>query len=169
MNQMELFVEEAGPFLPEPGKFRFFSSDEEIISAAIEIKRKELNKGVLLNSVDSAKDYLVITETKEKREVFRTLWLDSQYRLISEEIISVGTLNQASVYPREVAHSALMARASAVIISHNHPTGIVNPSKSDKLITDRLQKTLELLDIKLIDHIITGCGNSFSFAENNML
>jgi DNA repair protein RadC len=104
-----------------------------------------------------------------QQEVFMVLYLDSQNRLVKDEILFYGTINSASVYPREVVKAALKNNAAAVIFAHNHPSGIAEPSQADKLITNKLQQALQLVDISVLDHIIVGGETCVSFAERGLI
>ena len=102
-------------------------------------------------------------------EQFHALFLDSQHRLIKHEVLAYGTIDGASVYPREVIKAALKANAAAVIFAHNHPSGLSDASGADKAITERLVKALALVDIRTLDHMIIGDGEFTSFAEKGWL
>lgn len=102
-------------------------------------------------------------------EVFACLFLDNQHRVIVLEEMFRGTLDSASVYPREIAKQALHHNAAAVIFAHNHPSGISEPSVADKNITHTLKQALALFDIRVLDHFIIGDGSPFSFAEHGLL
>tara|TARA_R110000851_G_scaffold578_1_gene2005 strand:- start:969 stop:1838 length:870 start_codon:yes stop_codon:yes gene_type:complete len=102
-------------------------------------------------------------------EQFHVLFLDSQHRLIKHEVLAYGTIDGASVYPREVIKAALKANAAAVIFAHNHPSGLSDASGADKAITERLVKALALVDIRVLDHMIIGDGEFTSFAEKGWL
>ncbi len=97
------------------------------------------------------------------------LYLDSQNQLIKDEVLFYGTINAASVYPREVVKAALRNNAAALILAHNHPSGVAEPSQADKLITTKLQQALALIDINVLDHIIVGGENCVSFAERGLI
>ena len=103
------------------------------------------------------------------REIFSCLFLDSQHRVLRCEDLFFGTLDGAAVYPREVAVRALQYGAAAVIFAHNHPSGIAEPSVADRRITERLCAALGLLDIRVLDHIIVGSGQEYSFAEAGLM
>ncbi len=103
------------------------------------------------------------------RAEFLVLFLDSQHQLIEAETLFQGTLDGAAVYPREVAKRALELNAAALIASHNHPSGIAQPSAADRRITERLQAALALLDIRFLDHIVVTDVDAFSFAEDGLL
>jgi len=104
-----------------------------------------------------------------EHEQFWCLWLNSQHSLIMAEEISRGTLNQTAVYPRELVKRALQVNAAAVIVAHNHPSGTLEPSSADKLLTDQLKAALGLLDIRVLDHLIVAGTDAFSFAEKGLM
>jgi DNA repair protein RadC len=104
----------------------------------------------------------------QEREVFAVLFLDSQHRLIEYQELFFGTIDAAAVYPREVVKAALDHNAAAVIFSHNHPSGVSQPSQADIAITEKLKKALNLIDVRTLDHIIIG-EDIFSFAESGYL
>ncbi|MDP5054509.1 MAG: DNA repair protein RadC [Congregibacter sp.] len=103
------------------------------------------------------------------REVFCCLFLDSQHRLLHCDDVFLGTLDGAAVYPREVVVRALAYRAAAVILAHNHPSGLTQPSSADRRITQRLRDALALVDVRVLDHVIVGRGCCYSFAEAGLL
>lgn len=103
------------------------------------------------------------------REVFAVMFLDNQHRLISYEELFFGTIDGASVHPREVIIRALENNAAAVILAHNHPSGVAEPSQADQRITDRLISALQLVDVRVLDHMIVGEGEVLSFAERGLL
>jgi DNA repair protein RadC len=102
-------------------------------------------------------------------EVFCCLHLDNRHRLIAFDELFRGTIDGASVHPREVVRQALARNAAAVILAHNHPSGVAEPSQADELITHRLKEALALVDIRLLDHLIVGDGSCVSFAEKGLL
>ncbi|MBT3710912.1 MAG: DNA repair protein RadC, partial [Gammaproteobacteria bacterium] len=103
------------------------------------------------------------------REVFACLYMDNQHRLIKYEELFFGTIDGASVHPREVGKHALKHNAAAVIFAHNHPSGVAEPSQADQRITDRLKSALLLVDVRVLDHMIVGDREVLSFAENGLL
>ncbi|MEM1152821.1 MAG: DNA repair protein RadC [Pseudomonadota bacterium] len=141
--------------------------------AAYEIGRRQALQVVratdALNCPSATLHFLQHHLGARTREVFSCLFLDSQHRLICCEDMFFGTLDGAAVYPREVAVRALQNRAAAVIFAHNHPSGVAEPSTADRRITKRLQAALELLDIRVLDHVIVGRGEAFSFAQAGLL
>jgi len=103
-----------------------------------------------------------------EHEVFAVLFLDSQNRILEFKELFRGTINAASVYPREVVKEVLELNAASVILAHNHPSGVTTPSQADKLITTKLQQALNLIDVSVLDHIIIG-ESTYSFAEHDLI
>ncbi|MBB3061638.1 RadC family protein [Microbulbifer rhizosphaerae] len=143
------------------------------LQAVLEMARRHLAESLqrtdALCSPDAVRNYLTAQLRHRRREVFCCLYLDSQHRVIAFEELFEGTLNAASVYPREVVQAALHKGAAAVILAHNHPSGVSEPSQADIWITERLSQALELVDIKVLDHMIVGEGAALSFAEQGLL
>jgi DNA repair protein RadC len=141
--------------------------------AALEIAkrmlRQELVRGPVLNAPARVRDYLRLSFGRIGHEVFTVLFLDAQQRLIACEELFRGTLTQTSVYPREVVRRALALNCAAVILSHNHPSGIAEPSRADQVLTRELQNALKLVDVQVLDHIIVAATASVSFAELGLL
>ena len=115
------------------------------------------------------KDYLQLQLAKRTHEVFAVLFLDVQNRLIAMEEMFQGTLSQASVYPREVVLRALHHNASAMVLSHNHPSGTVQPSRADEMLTQTLKTTLALIDVRVLDHVIVASGLTLTMAEQDLM
>jgi len=143
------------------------------LQAAMELARRSVLEGLrdgdALNSPQQTQLFLRHHLGSQPREVFTCLFLDNQHRVLCCEDLFFGTLDGAAVYPREVAVRALQYRAAAVILAHNHPSGVAEPSAADRRITERLCQALGLLDIRVLDHIIVGRGQSCSFAEQGLL
>lgn len=118
---------------------------------------------------ENVRMYLQTELEAREREIFMVLFLDNQHRLIKQEEMFLGTINSATVHPREIIKSALYCNAAAVILAHNHPSGISEPSVADKLITQKIQNAAELMEIRLLDHFVIGKGSYFSFCENGWL
>lgn len=118
---------------------------------------------------DAVKIYLQLHLAGEQHERFAVLFLDAQNRLLAFETMSVGTMSQASVYPREIVLAALAHGAAAVILSHNHPSGKVQPSRADEALTQTLKSTLALVDVRVLDHVIVAPGEALSMAERGLL
>ena len=143
------------------------------LQAVLEMARRHLSAsmqaGDLLTSPQLVRDYLRAQLRHRQREVFSVLFLDSQNRLIAYEEIFQGTIDGASVYPREVVKQALARNAAAVIFAHNHPSGVAEPSQADRRITQRLQDALALVDVRVLDHLVVGEGEPVSFAERGWI
>lgn len=141
------------------------SADDQIIEQAKQILASRLAQGPAMSRPQTVKDYLTVTAPALAREEVRVLWLNSQHQLIKVETLAVGTINGATVYPREVVQAALAAEAAACIITHNHPSGNLDASTADKQLTDMLTQALGTVEIRLLDHIITAGGKAASMAE----
>lgn len=143
------------------------------LKAVLELARRhcveQLKVGVQIEGSQMLRDLLLMELRHEPREHFKVLFLDSQHRLIENKIMFSGTLNQASVYPREIIREALFCHAAAIVLAHNHPSGIAEPSLADKDITIVIAQAANLLDIRVLDHLIVGNGEVFSFAESGLL
>jgi DNA repair protein RadC len=143
------------------------------LQAVLEMGRRHLSatmkEGDLLSSPDLVRSYLSAQLRHQPREVFAILFLDSQNRLIAYEELFFGTIDGASIYPREVVRRALAHNCASVILSHNHPSGVAEPSQADCRITRRLQESLELIDVRVIDHMVVGDSAVISFAERGLL
>ena len=126
-------------------------------------------RGDVLIDAQTTKQYLQQQLRAYPYEVFACLFLDNKHRMIKFEELFRGTLNGAAVYPREVVKHALSHNAAAVIFAHNHPSGLAQPSEADYLITQRLKTALELIDVRVLDHIVIGDGESVSLAETGKL
>lgn len=152
--------------------FRRGLADHEraVIDAALAILGCYLREpGAALDSPDTVKRYLRLHLAGEGREMFAVLYLDSQHRAITFEILFAGTLTQTSVYPREVVRAALAHEAAAVVLAHNHPSGNTTPSKADDALTQALKQALALVDVLVLDHIIIGGDQALSMAEKGLL
>lgn len=143
------------------------------LQAVLEMARRHfkeiLQRGDVLTSPDITRAYLSAQLRGYTHEVFACLFLDNQHRVIELEELFRGSLDSASVYPREVVKRALFHNAAAIIFAHNHPSGIAEPSTADKHITDKLKQALSLFDIRVLDHFIIGDGEPYSFAEHGYL
>ncbi|WP_337913484.1 RadC family protein [Vibrio cholerae] len=128
-----------------------------------------LKRGDALTSLQQTKLYLSSVLRDRQREAFYILFLDNQHRVIRDEILFEGTIDAASVYPREVVKRALHHNAAAVILAHNHPSGVAEPSQADRRITDRLRDALGLVEIRVLDHFVVGDGEVVSFAERGWI
>lgn len=132
--------------------------------------REELERTDALTSPDLTRRYLTAHLRAYQHEVFACLLLDNQHCILRFEELFRGTLDGASVYPREVVKLCLNHNAAAVIFAHNHPSGVSEPSEADRLLTQRLKQALGLVDIRVLDHFIVGDGeNAYSFAEHGLI
>lgn len=143
------------------------------LQAVLEMAKRHLaehlSKKASLNSSQEVKSYLCAKLRHQSREIFSALFLDSQHQLICYDELFKGTINAATVYPREVVIQALKRNAASVIFAHNHPSGSVEPSASDIALTKTLVDCLTLVDVKTLDHIIVGEGQTYSFAEHGKI
>jgi len=143
------------------------------IQAALELVRRHhlerLRTGPSLTSPRAAREFLIARLRDRDHEVFCCLYLDSRHRLICFEELFRGTIDGASVHPREVVKQALRRNASSVILAHNHPSGVAEPSQADEIITTRLRDALALVDIRMLDHLIVGDGACTSLAERGIV
>lgn len=141
--------------------------------AVLELSRRSLHEVLLrgdpLESPDVTEQYLKTALRDHPHEVFACLFLDTRHRVIAFEELFHGTIDGATVYPRVVAEKALRHGAAALIVAHNHPSGISEPSLADQAITRRLKDALALLDIRLLDHFVVGDGNPVSMAARGLL
>jgi DNA repair protein RadC len=143
------------------------------LQAVLEMSRRYLNEEIagrdVLTSPESTRQYLRARLRNLQHEVFACLFLDNRHRVIEYKELFRGTIDGASVHPREVVREAMRANAAAVIFAHNHPSGVAEPSQSDLRITQRLKDALALLDVRVLDHFIVGEGGGTSFAERGLL
>lgn len=139
------------------------------LQAVLEMARRHLveslKKGISLNCALDVKQYLTAKLRHKKREVFSALFLDNQHRLICYEELFQGTINCAHIHPREVITQAMDCNAAAIILAHNHPSGHANASYADRRVTEDIKQLLDILEIKLLDHMVIGDGCITSFAE----
>lgn len=143
------------------------------LQAVLEMARRHfkevLQRGNALTSPEITRAYLSAQLRGYSYEVFACLFLDNQHRVIQLDELFRGTIDGASVYPREVVKKALHHNAAAVIFAHNHPSGVAEPSQADRHITDKLKQALALFEIRVLDHFIIGDGLPYSFAEHGLL
>lgn len=118
-----------------------------------------------INTREAARKFLTLKLACEERELFVVMFLDTQHRLIEAETMFYGTLTQTSVYPREIVKRALHHNAAALILAHNHPSGVAAPSQADQELTDVLKHTLSLVDVRILDHFIIAGSGALSLEE----
>ena len=146
--------------------------DRRLLAAAEIVRRASLESMMnreLLSSPATVRDFLVRHYLGREYETFSVLFLDAQNRLIAFEELFRGTLTQTSVHPREVVKRALRHNCGAVLFSHNHPSGLAEPSRADELLTRALKDALALVDVRVLDHIIAAGGATMSFAERGLI
>ena len=143
------------------------------IAAVLEMARRalaqQLQAAPAFDAPQKVKDYLALHLRTRVQEVFAVLFLDGQHRLLKLEEMFHGTLTQTSVYPREMVRRALELNAGAVILAHNHPSGVAEPSRADETLTQTLKSALQLVDVRVLDHLVVGQGTVISFAERGLL
>jgi len=143
------------------------------LQAILELARRAIGAGLqrdaVLNSPERVRQFLQLQLAGREHEVFMVLYLDAQNRLLREEALFLGTLTQTSAHPREVVKHALRFNAAAVILAHNHPSGVAEPSRADELLTRALREALALVDVRVHDHLIVAGPATVSFAERGLL
>ena len=144
-------------------------TSDQVIRRALQLLDERMRSGPALESPDTVRDYLKLLLHDREREVFVAVFLDAQHHVIAADELFRGTLNQTSVYPREVVKAALKRNAAAVIFAHNHPSGVAEPSRSDELLTQALKDALALIEVKVLDHFVVAGPASVSFAERGLL
>ena len=148
----------------------FNEQQQATINQAMQLLENTLRSpGELFTRSQIAKDWCCLAMAGQEREVFMVLYLDNQNRLLASETLFLGTLNCTTVYAREVVKAGLCHNAGAVILAHNHPSGDTTPSRADRDITDQLAKALNLVDIRVLDHVIVGGSQVMSFSEQGLL
>lgn len=144
-------------------------TDDAIVAEALRIVSQRLIKGTALTNPQATRDYLKLRFDDLQHEVFCCLYLDNRHRVIAFEELFRGTIDGANVHPREVVKRVLAHNASAVILAHNHPSGVAEPSHADEQITRRLKDALNLIEVRLLDHLVVGGATVVSFAERGSL
>jgi DNA repair protein RadC len=149
--------------------FHVPASPEDIIELATVILEDWMSRGDVLDAPATTRRFLACRLGTEEREKFCVLFLDNRHRLICFEELFAGTIDGATVHPREVVKRALVLNAAAVIVAHNHPSGVPEPSESDRALTRRLKEALGLVDVRVLDHLVVGGAETVSFAERGWL
>ena len=143
------------------------------LQAVLELARRHLEatlqRGDALQNPADTRRYLMAKMRHHAHEVFSCLFLDNKHRVIQYEELFFGTIDSSSVHPRQVLKRALHHNAAALIVAHNHPSGVAEPSSSDQSLTSRLKEALGMIDVRLLDHIVVGDGESVSLAERGWL
>jgi len=168
---MKIKTEAAAPYAVN----KAIPNGDDLIKSALEHIQQVLNSRDLYPNIehftnpDIVKAFLTMRLALEEREHFEVLFLNNQHKLINVIRLFSGTIDGASVPPREVVKSALLQNAAAVIFVHNHPSGVCEPSTADKTLTSTLKQALGLVDIRVLDHIIVGGLDTYSFAEHGLI
>ncbi|WP_373224895.1 RadC family protein [Enterobacter cloacae complex sp. ESBL7] len=145
-------------------------ADQQTVREALTLLECQLREpGASFTSSHAVRDWLRLHLAPLEREALSVLWLDNQHRLIAHDTLFLGTINTITVHPREVVKAGLKHNAAAAVLAHNHPSGEAEPSKADRLITERLKQALELVDIRLLDHLVVGGMEIVSFAERGWI
>lgn len=142
---------------------------QAVLEMARRHMREGLERGEAFSSPSAVRGYLAARLRDQPREVFLVLFLDTRHRLIAAEELFLGTIGEAAVHPREVVRHAMRHNAAALIVAHNHPSGVAEPSRADEVITVRLRDALGLVDVRLLDHFIVGDGETVSLAERGVI
>ncbi|HED1421678.1 TPA: DNA repair protein RadC [Kluyvera georgiana] len=145
------------------------TAQRTILEALALLESQLREPGAAFTSSHAVRDWLRLKLAPLEREAFIVLWLDNQHRLIADDMLFLGTINSISIHPREVVKAGLKHNAAAAVLSHNHPSGHSEPSDADRRITARLKQALDLVDIRLLDHLVVGGMDIVSFAERGWL
>lgn len=157
-QQLPLFARELAP------------TEQQTVRTALTLLERQLREpGASFTSSHAVRDWLRLQLATLEREEFTALFLDNQHRLIVHDTLFTGTINHTQVHPREVVKAALKHNAAAILVAHSHPSGLAEPSDADRRITERLKKALDLVDIRLLDHLVVGGMAIVSFAERGWL
>lgn len=140
-----------------------------LIGLAVEILAARHKPGTPLSSPLETRQYLQLALGSYKNEVFGAVFLDNRHRVLAFEELFFGTINGTAVYPRVVVQRALELNAAAVVFTHNHPSGVAEPSRADEILTQRLKDALAVVDVRVLDHIIVTSVETISFAERGLL
>lgn len=154
---------------PDPTELKRQREDATIRNALSILERRMREPGHTLSSPGVARDYLRLTIGAREHEVFVVVFLDVKNRVVASEEMFRGSLTSASVYPREVVKTALRHNANSVMLAHNHPSGVADPSEADLHMTRAMKDALKLIDVSVLDHIIVTASQSYSFAEHGQL
>ena len=148
-----------------------FNSEDQVIEAALQILESRIEYRAdreSITSPDASRAYLKLQLAERTQEVFCCLFLDNRHRVIAFEELFYGTIDGCSVHPREVVRRVIEHNAAAVILAHNHPSGVAEPSQADMTITKRLREALTLIDVRVLDHLVIG-DEVVSFAERGLI
>lgn len=145
------------------------TTEADVLAAAESILRSKLEREGDISNPRDASDFLRMRLGALLHEEFHILWLDNRHRILTCQKLFTGTIDGASVHPREVVRAALNINACAAILAHNHPSGVPEPSTADRSITNELVDALKLVGVRILDHIVVGAGSCVSMAERGLL
>lgn len=166
----QLLEAPADALLEEPGVGPARAALIQAIGGLVErFHRQQLEQGPVMSSSAAVRGFLRNRLAPRTREVFACLFLDSRHRLIAYETLFLGTVDRASVHPREVLRRSLELNAAALILAHNHPSGVAEPSSADIALTTTLAELLRQVDVRLLDHLVVGRGREVSLAERGLM
>ena len=150
------------------GQYRPASADE-VLCQARRVLASRVRRGATMSSPQAVKDYLRVQIGALDHEVFSVIFLDAQHRIVALREMFRGTLAQTSVYPREVVKEALALNAAAVLLAHNHPSGVAEPSRSDEFLTQTLKTALALVDVRVLDHFVVAGADVVAFSDRGLI
>ncbi len=145
------------------------AEEDRVIARALEILTRRHARGKPLTDPEAIRAYLRLRLAERPCEIFGAIFLDTQNRVLACEELFTGTIDAAQVYPRVVAQRALLHNAAALVVFHNHPSGVAEPSRADELLTHRLKDALALLDLRLLDHFVVSAEGAVSMAERGLI
>ena len=153
----------------ENGRYRMATGDEILEAANAELERRFRRVSDALTSPELTKEFLRVRLAPQPYEIFSVIWLDNRHRVLAFDEMFRGTIDGASVHPREVVRAAIDYNAAACILAHNHPSGVAEPSQADLRITQKIKEALAIVDVRVLDHMIVGEGVPCSLAERGLL
>ncbi len=168
MSQLTFSSFDASLMVRDAQGHYLLATAEQVLEAARQVIEHKMQRGASFTSPAAVKEYLCAKLAGYEHEVFAVLFLDTRHRLIEYREMFHGTIDSASVHPREVVKEALRLNAAAVIVSHNHPSGNPEPSGADRSLTQRLKEALALVDVVTLDHVVAG-NSAASFAERGLI
>lgn len=145
------------------------TTEQDVLAAAEGILKAKLERQGSIGNPRDATDFLRMRLGALLHEEFHILWLDNRHRILDCQKLFIGTIDGASVHPREVVRAALTINASAAILAHNHPSGVAEPSSADRAITQELREALRLVGVRILDHIVVGAGECVSMAGRGLI
>jgi DNA repair protein RadC len=161
--------ETAAPYSAAPSAYTYTQDEQKTINAAKEILLRRLRTTPHLTNSDASRDYLQLLLAAEPVENFVVVHLDAKHQVMAVQTLCTGTIDTASIYPREVIRAVMQYNSAAAVFAHNHPSGNPEPSQADVTITRKLKTALETIGVRVLDHIVVGVSGTVSFAERGLL